>query len=128
MELDVHQFVKRYFEVVFNAPEVSTFTELFTPDGVLEDPVGTPPLHGREAIAQLVAAGRALIERAEFEIRDVITCGRESAVRWSSVVTTKRGDRVAIEGIGVFSFDEQQKLRHVREFYDVRQLQKIFAP
>ena len=49
------------------------------------------------------------------------------AVRWSAVVTTKRGNRIAVEGIGVFSFDDQRKLRSVREFYDVGTLQQIFS-
>lgn len=126
-EFDVHQFVNTYFAMALEAPDVSAFTELFTPDGVLEDPVGTPPLR-REAIGQFLVAGRSLIERSKYEIRDVLSCGHESAVRWSAVVTTKRGDRIAIEGIGIFSFDDQHKLRHVREFYDVGQLQKIFSP
>jgi steroid Delta-isomerase len=126
-ELDVRQFLNTYFALALDAPDVSAFTELFTPDGVLEDPVGTPPLHGREAIGQFLAAGRSLIERSKYEIRDILSCGHESAVRWSAVVTTKRGDCISIEGIGIFAFDDQHKLRHVREFYDVGQLQKIFS-
>ena len=127
-ELDVRQFLNNYFAMALDAPDVNAFTELFTLDGVLEDPVGTPPLRGREAIGRFLAAGRSLIDRSKYEIRDVLSCGHESAVRWSAVVTTKRGDRIAIEGIGIFSFDDQHKLRHVREFYDVGQLQKIFSP
>lgn len=125
--LDMRAFVTRYFALALDASDVSAFTELFAPDGVLEDPVGTPPLRGREAIGQFLAAGRSLIERTEYEIRDVLSCGHESAVRWSAVVTTRRGHRIAIEGIGIFSFDDQRKLRSVREFYDVAALQQIFA-
>ncbi|HEX8111291.1 MAG TPA: nuclear transport factor 2 family protein [Kofleriaceae bacterium] len=124
---DMRQFVTRYFALALDAPDVSEFTELFVPDGVLEDPVGTPPLRGREAIGQFLAAGRSLIEHSQYEIRDVLSCGHESAVRWSAVVTTRRGQRVAVEGIGIFSFDDQRKLRSVREFYDVRTLQQIFS-
>lgn len=28
----------------------------------------------------------------------------------------------------IFSFNDQHELRHVREFYDAGQLQKIFSP
>jgi steroid delta-isomerase len=126
-EFDVREFLNMYFAMALDAPDVSSFTELFTPDGVLEDPVGAPPLRGREAIGQFLAAGRALIERTTYEIRDVLSCGHESAARWSAVVTTRRGDRVVIEGIGIFSFDDQHKLRQVREFYDIGKLQKIFS-
>lgn len=126
-DFDVRQFVKEYFDAVFGAPQVSAFTELFTPDGVLEDPVGTPPLRGREAIAQFLASARPLVERMEVEIHDVISCGSESAVRWSVVLLTRRGARVPNAGIGIFSFDDQHRLRHVREFYDVSVLQKVFT-
>lgn len=125
---DMRAFVTRYFALALDASDTRAFTELFTPDGVLEDPVGTPPLCGRDAIGQFLAAGRALIERTEYEIRDVLCCGRESAVRWSAVVTTRRGHRVVIEGIGIFCLDDQRKLRSVREFYDVASLQQIFSP
>jgi steroid delta-isomerase len=127
-ELDVRQFLNTYFALALEAPDVSAFTELFAPDGILEDPVGTSPLRGRQAIGQFLAAGRSHIERSKFEIRDVLSCGHESAARWSAVVTTKRGDCVSLEGIGIFSFDDQHKLRHVREFYDVGQLHKILSP
>ncbi len=126
-ELDVRQLVRRYFELVFDAPEVSTFTDLFAPDGVLEDPVGTPPLRGRDAIGQFLAAGRAFLERIDFEVHEIYPCGRECAVRWSAVITTKRGERVMNAGIGIFSFDEHHKLRHVREFYDAGMLRKLFS-
>jgi steroid delta-isomerase len=127
-ELDVRQFLNTYFAMALEAPDVRAFTELFTPDGVLEDPVGTPPLRGREAIGQFLAAGRSFIEHSKYEIREVLSCGHESAVRWSAVVTTKRGDCIPVEGIGIFSFDDEHKLRHVREFYDVEQIRKIFSP
>jgi steroid Delta-isomerase len=127
MDLEIRQIVRRYFEVVFDAPDVNTFTALFAPDGVLEDPVGTPPLRGRDAIGQFLAAGRALLEGIDFEIHEIYPCGHECAVRWSAVITTKRGERVMHAGIGLFSFDADHKLRHVREFYDVGVLQKLFS-
>jgi steroid Delta-isomerase len=127
MELELQQLIRRYFEVVFEAPDVSTFTALFAPDGVLEDPVGTPPLHGRDAIGQFLAAGRTLIERIDFELHEIYPCGRECAVRWSAAITTKWGERVLTAGIGIFSFDDHHKLRHVREFYDVGVLQQLVS-
>lgn len=126
-DLDARQFLRRYFALALDEPDVTAFTELFALDGVLEDPVGTPPLHGREAIGRFLAAGRAFIERTRYEFRDVFCCGHEIAVRWSAIVTTRRGDNIAIDGIGIFSFDDQHKLRRVREFYDAGHLQKIIS-
>ncbi|XYH99405.1 nuclear transport factor 2 family protein [Sorangium sp. So ce1128] len=126
-EADARQSIEAYFSVVANDPDTGAFVDLFSPDGILEDPVGTPPLHGREAIRRFVDAAKSKIERFEFTVREVMTCGSESAVRWSCDILTRRGERITLEGIGVFMFDEQQKLRHVREFYDVTKLLAVFS-
>ncbi|XXT20977.1 nuclear transport factor 2 family protein [Sorangium sp. So ce429] len=126
-EADARQIIGVYFNVVANEPDTGAFVELFSPDGILEDPVGTPPLRGREAIRRFVDAGRSKIERSELVVREIMTCGSESAVRWSGDILTRRGGRITLEGIGIFMFDEQQKLRHVREFYDVTKLLAVFS-
>jgi steroid Delta-isomerase len=125
-ESEVRQFLHKYFNTAMNEP-VEAFLDLLTPDAVLEDPVGTPPHRGREAIGQFLAGGRALIERTDFEIHEIMACGSESAARWSARVRTRRGAEIAFAGIGVFSFDEEGKLRHIREFYDVANLAALFG-
>ncbi|MDI3284116.1 nuclear transport factor 2 family protein [Polyangium sp. 15x6] len=126
-EAEARQIIEAYFHAAMQVPDVRVFTTFFAPDGVLEDPVGTPPLRGHEAIAGFLEAGKSKLERAEIVVREIITCGSESAVRWSGDLSTKRGERLTIEGIGIFTFDEQNKLRHVREFYDVAKLLAIFS-
>ncbi|MGK3990127.1 nuclear transport factor 2 family protein [Sorangium sp. So ce136] len=126
-EADARRIIEVYFNVVANEPDTGAFVELFSQDGILEDPVGTPPLRGREAIGRFVDAGKSKIERFEIVVREIMTCGSESAVRWSGDILTRRGERISLEGIGVFMFDEQQKLRHVREFYDVTKLLSVFS-
>lgn len=127
MDLDMQKLIRRYFEVVFAASDVSDFTALFAPDGALEDPAGTPPLRGRDAIGQFLVGARSVIERAEFELHEIYPCGSECAVRWSANITTRRGERVMHAGIGIFAFDEHLQLRHVREFHDFGALQRIFS-
>lgn len=126
-EIEMREFLSAYFEAALNEPDPAGYVALFAEDGVLEDPVGTPPYRGPQAIGQYVSAGKALIERVELEVHEVFACGIESAARWTMTVHTKRGDHVVVQGIGTFTFDEHGKLRHVREFYDVGLLMKIFA-
>jgi len=125
-ESEVREFLTRYFNAALYEP-VDVYLDLLTEDVILEDPVGTPPLRGRAAIGQYLSAGRAMLERADYEVRDVIACGRESAARWSAHLRTKRGQELAVEGIGTFTFNEEGKLRHVREFYDAALLLAIFS-
>ncbi|WP_437951153.1 SgcJ/EcaC family oxidoreductase [Sorangium sp. So ce296] len=125
-EAEVRQFLERYFHTAFNDTE-EAFAALFTPDGVLEDPVGAPPLRGREAIIGFLRAAKPKIERANVQVREIMACGDESAVRWSLDLRTRKGDHVGIEGIGNFVFNERRQLRLVREFYDVELFRKIIA-
>lgn len=126
-EAEVREIVTRYFQAAMLEPDTSVLPTFFTPDGILEDPVGTPPLRGREAIQRFLEAARANIERCTFEIREILVCGSESAVRWTGEIWTKNGKHLTIDGIGNFMFDEERKLRHVREFYDLTKLLAIFS-
>ena len=126
-EAEVRQIVTNYFHAALMEPDTSVFPTFFTLEGILEDPVGTPPLRGREAIQKFVAAGRAKIERVTFEIREIFVCGNESAVRWTFEVWTKKGQHLTVNGIGIFLFDGECKLRHVREFFDMTALLSIFS-
>jgi steroid Delta-isomerase len=126
-EAEVREFVTSYFHAAMTEPDTSIFPTFFTPDGILEDPVGTPPLRGREAIQRFLESGKAHIERTEFVVREIMVCGSESAVHWTSNVWTRKGQHVTVEGIGIFLFDDERKLRHVREFYDLSTLLAIFS-
>jgi uncharacterized protein (TIGR02246 family) len=126
-EAVVREILKEYFNAAMNEPDVEVFVRLFTPDGVLEDPVGTPPHQGREAIRQLLIGGKSKVERGEVDIREIFSCGSESAVHWKMQLSTKRGEHVSIEGIGIFMFDEQGKIRHVKEYYDAANLPASLA-
>ncbi|XXX78254.1 SgcJ/EcaC family oxidoreductase [Sorangium sp. So ce134] len=125
-ETEARQFIERYFHAIFNDTE-EAFAALFTPDGVLEDPVGTPPLRGREAILVFLRAGKQKIERMSAQVREIMVCGDESAARWTADLWSSSGEHVVLEGIGNFVFDEQRQLRLVREFYDVELIRKILA-
>jgi steroid delta-isomerase len=126
-EAEVRQIVTSYFQAALNEPDTSIFPTFCTPDGILEDQVGTPPLRGREAIRKFDEAGRANIERGTFEIREIFVCGNESAVRWTIEAWTKKGQHLTVNGVGNFMFDEDRKLRHVREFFDVTMLLSILS-
>lgn len=126
-EAEVREIVMKYFDAATNEPDGKVFVSLFTPDGILEDPVGTPPHHGREAIQRVVDAGKEKIERAKVDLGEIFVCGSESAVRWTFHISTKRGEHLSIEGIGIFMFDEKHQIRHVKEYYDAAFLLAIFA-
>jgi steroid Delta-isomerase len=44
IEAEVRAFVARYFHAALAEADLDIFAGLFNEDGVLQDPVGTPPL------------------------------------------------------------------------------------
>ena len=126
-ETEARTFLDRYFTAAMQGTDYDRFVALYSEDGVLEDPVGTPPLRGRPAIREFLAAGRQQIAHGDIAVHEVIACGLEVAARWSGMLRLVNGSSVAIQGIGVFTFADPDHVRHVREFYDVSHLASMFA-
>ena len=110
--------VEEYFASV-SAFDVARYVNNFAPDGVLEDPVGTPPVQGTSAIAAYIAAITAPFSEIKHKIQEVIVCGHEAAVNWKLYLTTTTGKKITIDGMGVFNFNQDGKLQSVREFWDL---------
>ena len=53
--------------------------------------------------------------------------GQEVAAYWTGRGTTRKGDTVDYQGIGIFTFTDEGKLRSVREYYDAAILVPLFA-
>ncbi|HEU4534572.1 MAG TPA: nuclear transport factor 2 family protein [Polyangiaceae bacterium] len=126
-DTEAQAFITRYFHLALEASDLDQFASLYAEDGVLEDPVGTPPLRGRAAIREFLARGRAVIASARPSILAVKCCGDECAVHWTVEVRTVRGQALTYDGIGIFLFAESGELKHVKEYYDASQLALLFG-
>ena len=110
--------VEEYFESV-GAFDVQRYVNTFAPDGVLEDPVGTPPLQGTPAITGFITNIIAPFSEIKHRIQEITVCGHEAAVNWKLHLTTTTGKKITIDGMGVFNFNQDGKLQSVREFWDL---------
>ncbi len=110
--------VEEYFDSI-GSLNVQRFVNNFATDGVLEDPVGTPPIQGTQAIAAYFAAIIAPFSEIKPKVQDVIVCGHEAAVNWKLRLRTTTGKHITIDGMGVFNFNQAGKLQSVREFWDL---------
>ncbi|HEX2271957.1 MAG TPA: nuclear transport factor 2 family protein [Pyrinomonadaceae bacterium] len=72
----------------------------FAPDAVLEDPVGTPPLQGTQAIAAYLATFPTLFDQMKLYSLDIKVGGQEAGVKWRIRFRTKTGHVFFLEGIG----------------------------
>lgn len=91
----------------------------FADDAVLEDPVGTPPMQGKPAIAAYLATFPTLFDHMKLYSLDIKVRGHEAAVTWRIRFKTKTGNTFFLEGIGFFAFNQQGKIQVEREFFNL---------
>lgn len=91
----------------------------FADDAVLEDPVGTPPMQGSQAIAAYLATFPTLFDHMKLYSLDIKVRGQEAAVTWRIRFKTKTGNTFFLEGIGFFEFNQQGKIQREREFFNL---------
>jgi steroid delta-isomerase len=91
----------------------------FADDAVLEDPVGTPPMVGKQAIADYLATFPTIFSQMKLYSLDIKPRGQETAVHWRLRFTTHTGNTFFLEGIGYFKLNQQGKIELEKEFFDL---------
>ena len=99
--------------------DVQRVVNNFAADAVVEDPVGTPPIQGREAIAAYLETFPTLFSQVKLYSLDVKVCGQEAAVKWRLRFTTRGGNVFFLDGIGVFRFNQEGKIQSEKEYFDL---------
>lgn len=102
--------------VAFDAQRVVNH---FAADAVLEDPVGTPPMQGTQAIAAYLQTFPTLFSQMKLYSLDIKVRGQEAAVTWRIRFKTHTGNTFFLEGIGFFKFNQEGKIQLEREFFDL---------
>jgi len=91
----------------------------FASDAVIEDPVGTPPIEGTEAITAYLGTFPTLFSEMKLYSLDVKVRGQEAAVNWRLRFKTRTGHTFFLDGIGIFKFNQEGKITSEREFFDL---------
>jgi steroid Delta-isomerase len=113
----IEQTIERY-QATFSADDREGWLALFTDDAVLEDPVGSPPHEGREAIAAFWDAVHARTERGSVRMtQGPAVCGLEAAWAFELDVTLRSGRRSLVEIIDHGTFTEDGRIRSIRAFW-----------
>jgi steroid delta-isomerase len=99
--------------------DVQRVVNNFAADAVLEDPAGTPPMVGTQAITAYLEGFPTLFNQMKLYALDIKTRGNEAAVSWRIRFTTKTGNVFFLEGIGFFRLNQQGKIELEREFFNL---------
>ena len=94
------------------------FRDAFAEDGVIEDPVGTPPHTGREARGAFWDTVHQLTERITFDVKDVVVCGSEAAMVFGIHAGSADAGMV-IDAVDVFRVDDEGKIASMRAYWDM---------
>jgi steroid delta-isomerase len=111
------QAVAEYFAAI-RAMDPERFANVFAPDGVSYDPVGTPPHEGRDALRAMLTHVVSGFKQVGLTENNVYVCGNSAAVQWTGQGTTHSGKDVTFYGIDVIDCNEQGEIVLVRAFWD----------
>jgi steroid delta-isomerase len=96
----------------------AAFLALWAPDGVLEDPVGTPEHRGVEALGAFWDGARELADRIELAPVAVIVTGDEAAMVFE--IHAHMGDGgLVMQAVDVMKIDDSGRLVSVRAYWDM---------
>ena len=96
----------------------AAFLALWAPDGVLEDPVGTPAHQGVEARGAVWDGARELADRIELAPVAVIVAADEAAMVFE--IQAHMGDGgLVMQAVDVMKIDDAGRLVSVRAYWDM---------
>jgi len=113
----IEALVTEVFEK-FAAFDAQGTAALYAPDGTIEDPVGTPPVQGTQAIIAYLETFPTILNEIRIQSFDVTVAGQEAAIKWRLRFKTKTGNVFFVDGIGIFRINENGKVQSDREYFD----------
>jgi steroid delta-isomerase len=106
--------VQRYLDTVAGGTAADV-TALFAPDATLEDPVGSDPIQGHEAIQAFYATFEALTKTTE--LITVRTVAGQAAFHFEIVVDLGGGATSTMAPLEVMTFGEDGLITSMRAFW-----------
>jgi len=107
----------------FAAFDAQGTANCFAPDGTIEDPVGSTPIQGTEAIIAYQETFPTILDEIRIQSFDVTVAGQEAAIKWRLRFKTKTGNVFFVDGIGILKINEQGKIQSDREYFDLAYFQ-----
>ncbi|MGN2640907.1 nuclear transport factor 2 family protein [Nocardia takedensis] len=111
----IRDVVEQYVKLVGSGP-TQAIVDLYAPDAVVEDPIGTEPRHGHQAIREFYDVIANLQRHTELRPDTVRIAGKHAAFVFTLV--TEFGDqRLSLSPIDVMEFDDDGKITRMRAYW-----------
>lgn len=111
---DVSKGVLRYLDTVATG-SAADVTALYSADATVEDPVGSDPIRGHEAIQAFYASFESLTKSTELVT--VRTCAGQAAFHFSIDVDLGGGVTSSMAPLEVMTFDDEGLITSMRAFW-----------
>jgi steroid delta-isomerase len=119
--------LERYFAAIA-ARDPQRIASCFAERGELEDPVGSPVLQGREAVAAMFAAGvAALASHVEISVLAALPRADRIAAHWAMIARSKTGHQVETEGIDVLRVDAAGLIVRAEGYWEAAAFRQALA-
>lgn len=111
--------VRRFYQVLQQA-EPTDVREGLAEDAVLHNPVGFPPLQGRDRVMEFFDRLHRMVREFELQMEPllIVPGGNEAAVRLA-VTLTRDGERHQLERIDVIRLDAGGRIAEMRVYWDL---------
>lgn len=90
----------------------------FADDAVSSDPVGAPPMQGKEALGQFFAGIAGAFETVGLTEDSIFISGNGAAVKWTGRGKGRNGREVTFEGIDVFEINEDGLIQRMWAYWN----------
>lgn len=115
MAQQIRDVVEQYVKLVGSGP-TEAIVDLYAPDAVVEDPMGTEPKRGHDAIREFYDVIANLDRQTELRPETIRIAGNHAAFMFTLV--TKFGQqRFTLSPIDVMEFDDEGRIVSMRAYW-----------
>ncbi|HKY14255.1 MAG TPA: nuclear transport factor 2 family protein [Microthrixaceae bacterium] len=108
----IERYVDRH-----TAGDIDGILECFSADAVAEDPVGTPPHVGRDALRTFFEGTHALCDRLDLELTGTIRVAGANAAFPMKANSHIGDDVISVEIIDVMTFDDDGRITTMKAYW-----------
>ena len=113
----ISRAVRAYF-LAIRAMDVDAIANTFAEDGTTCDPMGTPPVSGREGVRDFFQSIFKNFKSVALDEDSVFVAGNGAAVKWTGHGTSANGSEVKFEGIDIFEVNDDGKIQTIHAYWN----------
>jgi steroid delta-isomerase len=116
------------YGAALNPVDGVAWAALFAPDATLEDPVGTPPRQGPDAVLEFAQGAATGFRELALHADGVFIAAHEAAIKWTGRAVAKDGRSLTFEGVDIIQVNPQGRVTSARAYWDPAPVMALHQP